>query len=268
MTPTPIRAEAREAIMEWKPEVHSKLLQRARQLAGLTRKQLAEKIAASAQSVFNWETGFSSPQGKYRDALFKELSEDAFDPEKAAPEIEPTAFGRWVEDNRSKAGWSRQELASKVSVSAMTIYNIETGRVTNPQQATVEKLETAFKQQVPPETSQEIEESSTVGVEGVGQFLDFDPHDRVNLPALPGVYVFYDVSERPVYVGEAGNIAKRISDPHTGHIDKFWYRSPIVHTANFVQIENEKLRRQIETTMIKFMKSNAVINKKGVERGA
>jgi hypothetical protein len=40
-------------------------------------------------------------------------------------------------------------------------------------------------------------------IEGVGNLVDFDPHDDANFPSGPGVYVFYDVSQRPIYVGKA-----------------------------------------------------------------
>ena len=34
----------------------------------------------------------------------------------------------------------------------------------------------------------------------------------------------------------------------------------------YVQIDNETLRRQVEQVLIKFLKSNAVINKQSVDR--
>jgi hypothetical protein len=61
-------------------------------------------------------------------------------------------------------------------------------------------------------------------VQGVGPFTNFDPHDEYHLPSVPGIYVFYDISDRAVYVGKAQDIAARIKDRHTGHWDKFWYR--------------------------------------------
>ena len=94
--------------------------------------------------------------------------------------------------------------------------------------------------------------------------LDFDPHNDEDLPAEPGIYVFYDISERPVYVGQSDDIRRRIA----GHSDKFWYKRPIVETAAYVKIADKKLRSQVETTMIRFLKSNAVINRQNVRRGS
>jgi hypothetical protein len=89
-----------------------------------------------------------------------------------------------------------------------------------------------------------------------------DPHDAASLPSCPGVYVFYDVSDRPVYVGKAEKISKRVKD----HTDKFWFKHPIVSHGAYVQIDGATLRYQVEQVLIKFLKSDAVINKQSVER--
>lgn len=60
----------------------------------------------------------------------------------------------------------------------------------------------------------------------------------------------------------SGNIADRIK----GYGDRFWYKRPIVETASYIPVKEKKLRHQIETILIKFLKSNAIINKQGVER--
>jgi hypothetical protein len=46
------------------------------------------------------------------------------------------------------------------------------------------------------EQEAELEKSSEI--EGVGQFVDFDPHDEEKWPKEPGIYVFYDIAERPI----------------------------------------------------------------------
>lgn len=170
------------------------------------------------------------------------------------------AFGRWLERAREDAGLSVHELADKAGVSAPAIYNIESGRSSNPRAATQKKLEAALKVSVPAEVLEVAEEGSEI--EGLGPLTDFDPHSAADRPRLPGVYVFYDVSERPIYVGKASDIAKRVKD----HEDKFWFKFPIVANAAYVEISDETLRHQVEQILIKFLKSNAVINKQSVER--
>jgi excinuclease UvrABC nuclease subunit len=98
----------------------------------------------------------------------------------------------------------------------------------------------------------------------VGTLADFDPHEEGEFPSEPGIYVLYDISERPIYVGESDDIARRLRQ----HGDKFWYKSPIVEAGAYVRIDDQQLRRQVEATMIKFLKSNAVINRQFVSRSA
>ena len=69
------------------------------------------------------------------------------------------------------------------------------------------------------------------------------------------MYVFYDISDRPVYVGKAAVIRDRVRN----HYEKFWFKSPIVDHAAYIEIQDERLRTQIEQILIKFLKSNAVL---------
>jgi transcriptional regulator with XRE-family HTH domain len=151
-------------------------------------------------------------------------------------------------------------LAEKAALSTAAIYNIEAGRISNPQQATVQKLQRALDVQIPTETKDEIREEATIA--GVGELVDFDPHSEGDLPSCPGIYVLYGVSERPIYVGQGADIKRRIRD----HSEKFWFRPPIVETGAFVKINEKSLREKVETLLIRFLKSNAVINKQNVDR--
>lgn len=155
---------------------------------------------------------------------------------------------------------TRDELAGVSGVSAIQIYNIETGRTTNPRSSTRMALERSLSRQAPDELVQAVEDSAQI--RGVGRMTDFDPHSDEDFPREPGVYVLYDVSDRPVYVGKSGNIRERMRT----HVDKFWYRSPIVEKAAYVRVEDATLRGQLEETLIKFLKSNAVINQRLVDR--
>ena len=55
---------------------------------------------------------------------------------------------------------------------------------------------------------------------------------------------------------------RRISE----HGEKFWFKPPIVESGSYIEIADKRLRKQIETLLIKFLKSNAVLNIKNVER--
>ena len=63
-------------------------------------------------------------------------------------------------------------------------------------------------------------------------------------------------------MGKSDNIRRRVRE----HADKFWYRSPIVEKASYVRVDDATLRGQLEETLIKFLKSNAVINQRLVDR--
>jgi transcriptional regulator with XRE-family HTH domain len=147
------------------------------------------------------------------------------------------------------------ELAAKAGISAQAIYNIESGRIENPRAETVRRLEEALGEDLPSETKQEIREEATV--EGVGEFFEFDPLNKQDWPDVPGIYVLYDISERPIYVGQGGSIKRRLQD----HEEKFWFKSPIVSTAAYIKVHDAELRKKFETILIRFLKRNAVINK-------
>lgn len=243
-----------------------KHIRRARIEQGLSQAALAEKLKATQATISNWETDKARPsdrQLKQMEALLglvrpgprrREGADDGGGSDGSR------AFGRWLERARQDVGLSVPELAEKAKVSAPAIYNIESGRSPNPRASTREKLERALNQDTPRDVVEVAEESGKI--EGLGPLTDFDPHDKSDRPRTPGVYVFYDISDRPIYVGEAGDIAKRVKD----HEEKFWFKDPIVHNGAYVEIQDKTLRRQVEQVLIKFLKSNAVINKQLVER--
>ena len=173
----------------------------------------------------------------------------------------PSQFGDWLRQTRHEKQWSASMLANESGVSLPQIYNIETGRSLNPQKSTRDKLARALGSEISDKVIEETEKSGHV--ENVGDFIDFDPHSETDLPDEPGIYVFYDISERPVYVGQSDNIKRRIKNDH---FTRFWYKSPIVQAASYISIEDVGLRVKIEKVMIQFMKSNAVINKNHVSR--
>jgi transcriptional regulator with XRE-family HTH domain len=152
------------------------------------------------------------------------------------------------------------ELAETAGLSAPAIYNIESGRISNPRAETIRKLERALGIALSVETKEEIREEATI--KGLGEFVEFDPHNDGDLPSEPGIYMLYDISERPIYVGQGSNIRNRIRSDQ----EKFWFKRPIVETAAYVKIEGKNLREKVEKLLIRFMKSNAVINKQNVER--
>ncbi len=109
------------------------------------------------------------------------------------------------------------------------------------------------------ENSKDTAEASRI--EGLGSIQDFSPHDEEEWPTTSGVYLLYDISDRLIYIGQSKNIKNRLKQ----HFEKFWFKSPIVEQASYIEIEDDTLRKQVEAILIKSLKSNAVLNYKGVD---
>jgi transcriptional regulator with XRE-family HTH domain len=245
----------------------SSAIRRARINQGLSQSELATKLGVSQPLVSNWENGNLRPDYSMLvrlESIFGRIASDASTEQVPdAPEIEAPssgAYGAWLTKARANRGMSVPELAKAAGISAVAIYNIESGRSLNPQPDTRARLERALNAEIPTDVQKEA--ATDQDIRGVGTLTDFDPHNDALLPEAPGVYVFYDISERPIYVGKSDRIARRVRE----HADKFWFRSPIVYTAAYVEIQNADMRHSVEQVLIKFLKSNAVINSQSVTR--
>lgn len=239
-------------------------VRRARILNALTQAELGEKMGVTQAAISTWETGKIVPTKLQKHGLKQVLgissNRGASPGAERPPEGAPTAFGVWVNRRRLERNLSVAELASAAELSGPAIYGIESGKIANPRRGTIQKLERALGQQLPAEAARIMREEATI--DGFGELVDFDPHDDRSLPAVPGIYVLYDISERPIYVGQAASIRDRIRS----HQEKFWFKQPIVQTAGYVRIDDRSLREKVEVLLIRFLKSNAVINKQNVDR--
>lgn len=239
-------------------------LKRVRVRNAMTQAEIAGKMRVTQGTISNWEIAKVVPTREQKEELKKilgGLSSDAA-PNRAEAEISlgPNPLSGWLTKTRLGKHFSVAELATAAGLSTQAVYNIESGRIVNPRPQTVKLLEKALGTDIPADAKEEIREEAKI--EGVGELIDFDPHSDNDLPVVAGIYVLYDISERPIYVGQGADIRSRIRS----HRDKFWFRQPIVYTAAFVKIEDKSLREKVETLLIRFLKSNAVINKQNVER--
>jgi transcriptional regulator with XRE-family HTH domain len=232
-------------------------LREARIRSGLSQVELAEKVGVAQPTISNWEHGKGEPTEEQNRIIRTVLDLGT----SASGVTDASPLAAWVTKARSQKGWSVPELAYNSGLTPPAVYRIEAGVTRNVREGTRKKLEIALGVSVPADTANELAEEAQV--QGLGALEDFDPHEDGDRPADAGIYVLYDISERPIYVGEGGNVKKRIRD----HEDKFWFKRPIVESASWIEIKDSVLRRQIETLLIKFLKSNAVINKQNVERG-
>lgn len=243
---------------------YGKKLRHARIRNAMTMAELGEKVGVAAAMIGTWERGKALPGPRRRQSLRQVLGLGSTT-KAPAEEISgdgggSSSVGVWLNRLRNEARVSVSELATRSGVSYQLICGIESGSIANPRQETLEKLQRALGIPIPDEVREEAKQDATV--EGVGEFVDFEPQDDATLPKVAGVYVLYDVSDRPIYVGQAANVRSRIRQ----HRDKFWFREPIVQSGAYVEIHDGKLRNQIETILIRFLKSNAVLNKYKVDR--
>ena len=229
-----------------------KMLRESRISAGLSQADLAQKINVTQATISNWERGKGLPTDQQTKDLEKIL--DLKSTDGASP------LAAWLSRARLKKNWSVPELAHKAGLTPPAIYRIEKGVTRNLRKETQKKLEKALETTLPADAAKELADEASV--QGLGSLEDFDPHDDDDRPTEPGIYVLYDISDRPIYVGEGKNVRKRIKD----HEDKFWFKRPIVESASWIKVNDEKTRVQIETLLIKFLKSNAVLNKQNVDR--
>ena len=171
-----------------------KKIKEARKAKNMSQKQLAERLEIAQGVVSRWEQGKASPRRENIEKI--EVNLDLV-----------LNIGGWIRRKREEIGMSVPELAEKSGVSIPTIYNIEKGQSENPREATVKNLETVLRDRVPGEVKAASAEAS--GIEGLGWLQDFEPHDKNEWPDAPGIYLFYDVSQRLVYVGQSGSIKNR-----------------------------------------------------------
>lgn len=241
-----------------------KRIQGARVRAALTQRELAKRTGFAQPTVSQWETGWSQPSddaiAKLEQVLGPLRDQAGREDEGGEAEAGQSVIGAWVNKQRQEKGWSVPELAAKAGLSALAIYRVESGQTENPRKETLAKIQKALGAILEHDAQEVAREDATI--EGLGELVDFDPNDEEDRPDVPGVYVLYDISNRPIYVGMSDNIRGRLRD----HSEKFWFKRPIVETGSYIEVRDAKIRRQIETLLIKFLKSSAVLNKQNVER--
>jgi transcriptional regulator with XRE-family HTH domain len=169
-------------------------------------------------------------------------------------------FGDWLNQEMIKQNVSIQDLSNRTGLTYTGIWNIVKGNTLYPRDETRKKLSNALNQTVPQEVEKEIEEESAF----LGYtWTDFTPTDLQTVPALGGVYVFYDITDRPVYVGKSrSDVRSRVKD----HQTRFWFKHPLVVRGSFLAVDDPAMCDKIEAILIKFLGNHALLNAKGVVR--
>ena len=115
-------------------------IRRAREREGLTLAALADKVGVTAAAIYNWELG-TQPRGVNKEKLeevlgklSKGISKGSGPQDEQAQDThnsEVSSFGIWLRDQRTKAAMSVPELARSAKISAVALYNIESGKIQN-----------------------------------------------------------------------------------------------------------------------------------------
>lgn len=190
-----------------------------------------------------------------------DLLEPTASPDSIATDVEHSAFGDWLRVSIEKKGLSIAVLAEKTGITYTGIWNIVKGNTVSPRKETREKLAAALNELIPPSVEAEIA-SQAMPLPGF-EWVDFTPTDLETVPQASGVYVFYDLTDRPVYVGKSSkNVRVRVKD----HQTRFWFKAPLVVRGSFLAVPDPDLCLKIETILIKFLGKHALLNAKGVVR--
>jgi transcriptional regulator with XRE-family HTH domain len=230
--------------------------------AGLTQAKLAGKLGVTQGAVFAWESGIARPRKatmrKLEELMSGRSAKKRRGVKDALPIVETSAFGDWVRETRYRKAWSQRQLAREAGVTAVTISLLETGRIDNPHKKTRDSIVKALGAAPP---THEIDDTAKAArIAGLSELVDFDPHDNNEIEQIPprsGVYVFYDISQRPIYVGESGDLRTRIKQHRR---DKFWFRPPILQSASYFEVHEEATRKLIQDVLIKVLRSTAICN--------
>jgi transcriptional regulator with XRE-family HTH domain len=229
-----------------------------RRTNALTEDELAKRLQVSRGVISHWETGRATPNNDQLTRLNEILGGLGLVSDAVGEAESQTPVATWLSRSLAKKDLTAGELAVKAGVSVQTVSNILSSRAQNPHPRTIAALEKALGDDF--ESKDDAQKASEIA--GVGELIDFNPYDPKEIPTKAGVYVLYDISQRPIYVGKSSKIASRLND----HSDRFWFKRLLVETGAYIEIQDSKLRDQIETVLIQFLKNNAVINKQKTVR--
>ncbi|MGX9983687.1 helix-turn-helix domain-containing protein [Methylobacterium fujisawaense] len=184
---------------------------------------------------------------------------DAYaEPDAPEPAEVGSTFGEWLQKELTEKGMTLGALAEKSGITRTGIWNIVKGNTKSPRPETRAKLAEALEEKVPAYVEAQIE-SEAAAVPGF-VWNEFTPSDLETVPPQGGVYVFYDITDRPVYVGQSSkNVRARVKD----HQTRFWFKHPLVVRGAFLAIPDPALCLQIETILIKFLGKHALLNVRG-----
>ena len=174
---------------------------------------------------------------------------------------EVSQFGSWLDNIMKQKSMNASQVARLALCDPGTVRNIVSGKIKTPSANMIERISVAISETVPVHVQQEIDTDSMVDVPD--ELIDFNPFDDSSVPDKAGVYVLYGPTDSVLYVGKSKNARTRIRS----HREKKWFVEQIVNSGMFFIAEDDHERDKLERILIKFLRSNAWLNKVGRYRG-
>lgn len=190
-----------------------------------------------------------------------DVDETSLDDQEGGPHEGGASFGDWLRHEMQDRSLSIRDLATRTGITYVGIWNIVKGNTVAPREDTRQRLVAAVGGVVPADV-QEAVKAEAQEIPGY-EWVDFTPSDLETVPDQSGVYVFYDVTGRPVYVGKSSkNVRTRVKD----HSTRFWFKHPLVVRGAFLSVSDPKMCGTLEMVLIKFLGKHALLNVQGVVR--
>ncbi len=133
---------------------------------------------------------------------------------------------------RKRARISTAHLARLAGCSEEAIVRYESG-VPLPKKST-DQIREALRPRISPASTPQKKQP------GIGKFARVDPESWQDLPTTPGVLILFDLSERPIYVGESTNLRDLVRAGRKLQ----WFSYPLVTKIGYSEVEDDNLRHQ------------------------
>ena len=167
-------------------------------------------------------------------------------------------FAEWLRIQMEAKSLNRNQLANIAGCHHTTLTSILNRRIENPSNEMMDKLRKALEEEIPQAVVEVINEKKTFENKQ-DVWDDFNPHDADSIPNKPGVYALFSPTNVVMYVGMAKNVRSRIAE----HRQKKWFLEDIIEYGMLFYSEDPADRARIENILIKFLRSNAWLNKAG-----
>lgn len=239
-------------------KVTKQQIRAAREALGFSQADFGAKLKLTGSAISLLETGETSPIDVDEESPVFPLWKALLSGDRDAIAKLPSPLAAWLRASRIKKKLTVAKLSEMSNVAEHTIGALERAQ-TVPPVSVLRRLEDAVGEAYPV-TEQTPRPSAPIA--GVGTLQDFDPHNLDDRPICAGIYVLYDISDRPIYVGESKNIRQRLKQ----HEEKFWFKRPLVEYGAYISVTDNELRKGMEQILIGFLRSNAVLNRQHVFR--